>query len=437
MPPLPGMVLNWHSLIARHAKELKTALTKVTRAIDAQVARHTQPQAEAILVRNAPKQPLHPLARIRQSQSRFYSTVRGTIRQFSSGSKGRTYDRSSYSKSRVGSYISQSSGRAPFASTLRPNLTGGTLSRTSGGYSLGSGRVGGARYFSHGPASQAQVVHNVSQAMRAFFIGGNKAQFDGMSPRTGEKSFKAVSTLQHDASKTMRSVTRTTPGSWVDFRINPTITALTPLRESFDVTTSIDKPNGHLNSEGLIDVLSADFSRTLKDLAVVLNDLKRLSQLGDLPITHQGNSIRVHFPGCDAGTVERLCAELDLQRGTVTQDPAFDSFVGAEMALLFPYAPSTGESDTESMFEAAPARQSPVIQLEDLLLTSERSGDSSNDSAYSEFQDVLVEETYMSSPSAFESVRSGSEQSDRCSPLEYQGIEGIYRFIEQCDSTRR
>lgn len=273
--------------------------------------------------------------------------------------------------------------------------------------------------------------------MRAFFIGGNKAQFDGISSRTGEKQFKAVSTLQDDATKTMRSVTRATPGSWVDFRINPTITALTP--QSFDLTTSLDKQNGHLNSEGLIDVLSVDFSRTLKDLAIVLNDLKRLAQLGDLPITHEGHNIRVHFPGCDASTVERLCEELNVQRGVVTQDPAFDSFVGAEMALLFPYAPSNGESDAASMYEpVAPLKHRPLVQLEDLLATSESLDEYSNYSDYSEFQDIVLEETYMSSPSAFESIRSGSSaQSNRCSPLEYQGIEGIYRFIEQCDSAQR
>lgn len=338
----------------------------------------------------------------------------------------------------MSSYISQSSGRAPFASTLRPNLTGGTLPRTGGGYSLGSGRIGGARHFSHGPASQAQVVHNVSQAMRAFLIGGNKAQFDGISSRTGEKRFKAVSTLQHEAASTIRSVSRATPGSWVDFRINPTITALTTLRESFDLTTSIDKQAGHLNSEGLLDILSADFSRTLKDLAAVLNDLKRLAQLGDLPITHQGNSIRIHFPGCDASTVERLCEELNVQRGIITQDSAFDHFVGAEVALLFPYAPSTGSADAASLYEAAPTKPGPLMQLEDLLSPSERSDDYSNHSNFSDFQDVLNDETYLSSPSAFESVRSGSTVlSDKCSPLEYQGIEGIYRFIEQCDSARR
>ena len=52
-------------------------------------------------------------------------------------------DRSKFLDTRTGRAISQFAGRAPFASTLRPNLTGGALPRTAGGYGLGSGRIGG------------------------------------------------------------------------------------------------------------------------------------------------------------------------------------------------------------------------------------------------------------------------------------------------------
>jgi hypothetical protein len=46
-----------------------------------------------------------------------------------------------------------------------------------------------------------------------------------------------------------------------------------------------------------------------------MNDLKRLSSLGDLPVTLEQKSIlRVRFPGCAAETVERLCDEVGVQR---------------------------------------------------------------------------------------------------------------------------
>jgi hypothetical protein len=459
MPPIPG-VWHWHSLLARHAKSLKAAATRVAKALDAQISSgqtsQIETQLEKALVRNTPKQPVHPLARIRQSQARWFSSAasRGGARNFSSaaGKQGARFDRASLPKSRVGTYISRSSGRAPFASTLRPNLTGGTLGRTAGGYSLGSGRIGGARYFSHGPACQAQVVQNVSQAVRAFFTQGQKAQFDGVSPR-GEKRYKATTTLQDSTSKKLRSLPVATPGSRLEFAINPTITALTPLAGLAGYNTSQHDAEDHLNTEGLLDVLSVDFSRALKDLAAVLNDLKRLSALGDLPITYEASSIRVHFPGVDAETVDRLCDELNVSRGQIVQDANFDAFAGTEIALLFPFAPSKEASveDIESLFETAapyyvqdkkplfPSAERQVISLEDMLTPSSPAYSTQSDSG---MEDILLVEgnpwQQLSSPSGFESVRSGSGSeiygTSRYDPLEYQGFEGIYRFIGELDA---
>jgi len=448
MPPIPGM-MHWHSLIARHVKSLKAAAQKVTRTLDAQL-QSAQPQAklETIYARNTPKQPLHPLARIRQSQSRWFSTGRSssldsTVRTFTSSAGGRSggrFDRASLPKSRIGTYINQSSGRAPFASTLRPNLTGGTLGRTAGGYALGSGRVGGARYFSHGPASQAQVVQNVGQAVRAFFVGGKKAQFDGVS-RKGEKRYKAVTALQEETGRKMRTLPKATPGSRLEFAINPTITALTPLSGLTGYSMSEHVQADHINTEGLLDVLSVDFSRALKDLAAVLNDLKRLSALGDLPITYEASSICVHFPGCDGDTVNRLCDELNVSRGNIVQDPSFDAFAGTEIALLFPFAPSKDISECESLFEEAlPLKpqytSKQVISLEDMLTPSSPAYSTQSDTG---IEDIIVENLWISSPSGYESVGTPSSEmgSNKHDPLEYQGFEGIYRFIEELDSVRR
>lgn len=282
-------------------------------------------------------------------------------------------------------------------------------------------------------------MQNVSQAVRAFFISGQKAQFDGLAPRSGEKRYKAVTTLQHESSHKIRSLTKATPGSWIDFQINPTITAFTPLSGLVGFESCSGQAADHLNTDGLLDILSVDFSRALKDLAAILGDLKSLSALGDLPISYQESSLRVHFPGCDAETVERLCEELNVQRGTVIQDQAFDSFVGTEVALLFPFAPSEARSESQDLFERRmPWKAGPLIHLDDMLTPSEIPDESSNHSDHSDLEDVIADDPWLSSPSGYESVRSGSQSaSDKYSPLEYQGFEGIYRFIEQCDSTRR
>ena len=45
--------------------------------------------------------------------------------------------------------------------------------------------------------------------------------------------------------------------------------------------------------------------------------------------------------------MERLCDELNVGRGTVIQDTAFDAFAGTDIALLFPFAPSEEASEAE------------------------------------------------------------------------------------------
>ena len=335
---------------------------------------------------------------------------------------------------------------------MRPNLSGGAFGRTAGGYSLGSGRVGGARYFSHAPAAQAQVISNVSQAVRAFFVGGQKVQYDGVNPRNGEKRFKAVTALQDEACRKMESVPKATPGSYINFSVNPTITALTPLSTVPGFSARSRKIES-LNTEGLLDVLTVDFSRALKELATILNDLKRLAALGDLPITYQNSCLRVHFPGCDMDTVERLAVELGLQRGIVGQDLEFDQFVGTEIALMFPFASSKTASECaffdepvnrrlfyQDIFDWRSDGQPKTLTSPDFSTRSQQSEDMID-------YDRVEDNPWLSSPSGYESLHS-SELDDsgrvyekhgdsKHSPLEYQGIEGIYRFIEQCDAATR
>ncbi|WPG99567.1 Hypothetical protein R9X50_00238400 [Acrodontium crateriforme] len=450
MPPIPGMV-HWHSLVARHAKHLRQVFERAVQAVDARLAGAQPAKLEPVLVRNTPKQPLHHLARIRQGQNRWYSTARrqldAAVRQFSTSSgyrAGQSFNRAALPKSRVSASIALSSGRAPFASTLRPNLTGGTLGRTAGGYAYGGGKVGGARYFSYGPAAPQQVVQNVSQAVRAFLLGGQKAQFDGVSSRTGAKRYKAISALQKDTSERVRGLSQITPGSWVEFAVNPTITALTPWDSLMGSSANIEHAD-HLNTDGLLSVLSVDFSRALKDLAAVLNDLNRLAALGDLPITSSGDCLRVHFPGVDGDTVARLCDELNITRGIVVQDPAFDAFAGTDIALLFPFCPTSAHSESSldpsgAAFFDTPLRKNHPINL-DAMFTSTPSSTSSTWPSSEEAS--LIDFNPSSSPSrrdghSFVSVPSASDDgyTSPPRPLEYDGFEGIYRFIEELDAIR-
>ncbi|KAH4230928.1 hypothetical protein HBI06_002280 [Parastagonospora nodorum] len=440
-----------HTMVVRNAKVFKAAWRHAAKLIQNQLpagSRPTQAQLQPILARNVPIQPIHRIALLKQSKGRWYTThsnISAVVRRFTtaaSRSSGVKFDKSSFPKSRIGTIVAAQSVRAPFASTLRPNLTGGTLGRTAGGYGWGSGRAGGARYFSHGPAAPAQVINNVSQAVRAFLLGGQKAQFDGMNPNNGEKRFKTVTALQDQVNRTLNKVPKATPGSYISFNINPTVTALTPLK-AVKGFTSFAQEKDSLNNEGLLDVLSVDFSRAVKELAAVLKDLQRLSELGDLPISYEHSTLKVHFPGVDASTVETICNDLEVQRGVVGQDEDFDSFIGTDIALLFPFAPSRSPSECSFFDKPVTGRQhvQPVIDWQHMLSPSSVTSDAYSTHSEHSFDDLadFTEEPNpwlsSSSPSGYESLHtSEADEMDMHTPMEYQGLEGMYRFMAQCES---
>lgn len=359
----------------------------------------------------------------------------------------------------MGAAINRLTSRAPFASTLRPNLTGGTLGRTAGGYCIGAGRIGGARYFSNGPAAPAQVINNVSAGVRAFFLSGQKVRFDGIDPRTGEKRFKTVTPLRDQAERRLTAFSQTAPGSYVDFQLAPTITALGALQGLQQKSASVNSVNSvTLNSEGLMDLLSVDFARALKDFAALLNDLKRLSTLGDLPISLHGKStIRVRFPGRDADTVERLCDEVGVERGRVYQDEDFEIRNGTDLALLFPFAPSVAPSPEAEYFtlDNPLKRQNPdELDWRGMMSSENRTesspGHSKGSPAALDYEDVELfgKNPWTSSPSGYSSIEiselgdraffpelSGSEDYNTASM--YEGSEGIYRFLAECDMAER
>lgn len=381
------------------------------------------------------RQPISRAAAIRQAQSRRFSTRAGGyigsyLRQVSRPANN------AVPNSSVRQMVGRMTSHSPFNSALRPNLTGGTLGRTAGGYSVGAGRLGGARYFSHGPAAPAQVIQNVSVAMRGFWLSGHRARFDGIDPHTGEKRFKTVTPLQDKAQRRMAEISRNAPGSYIHFQLSPTITAIGNLK------------NESLKSEGLMELLSVDFARALKDLAAVLNDLKRLGTLGDLPVSLENKStLRVRFPGCDAEQVERLCNEVGVERGQIFQDEDFDQLTGAELALLFPFAPSIAPSPETELFTTHENPRLPNKHDLDwrLMMSGQTSPGMSNDTNQISFEDVEMfgNNPWVSSPSGFSSV-GVSELGDReffaeLSPRggdshsDYEGVQGIYKFLEQCD----
>ncbi|KAI1412564.1 hypothetical protein F5Y13DRAFT_162977 [Hypoxylon sp. FL1857] len=426
---------------------VRSAAYKASKVIRAKLASAARPGNNAVLepvfVRNAhhPRQPIHPFAFLRQQKNRrwhstattTYQNINAAVRRFmSTGRLDATsrIDRSKFLNTQTGRAIAQFTGRAPFASTLRPNLTGGALPRTAGGYGLGSGRVGGARYFSHAPAAQAQVVQNVSAAVRAFWISGQKAQFDGLTAR-GERKYRAVSAMQDETMRKMAAAPRHAPGSYVDFRLNPTVTALSPLAAAFPFPSAgfkapvLDATN--LNTDGFLDVLSGDFARALKDLTTTLADLKKLSSLGDLPIQlEKGHTLRVRFPGVDAETVESLCDDLGLKRGMVYEDPDFAAEAGVPMALKFPFAPDASDNTRTLTSPGGSLRSQGSFPPAEEFFDYEEGFSEIEDNPWVSLPEDLEGYESMSPP-----ISSG----EHCSE-DFEGLEGVYRFLEECDRAR-
>lgn len=427
-----GMGGVWAPVAMRLARTAAYKASKLVRKKLAGALRPVNTALEPALARTRPRQPIHPSALLRQQKSRrwysksTYQNIDAAVRRFmSTGRIDATahVDRSKFLNTKTGRAVSQMTGRAPFASTLRPNLTGGALPRTAGGYGLG-GRIGGARYFSHAPASQAQVVQNVSTAVRAFWISGQKAQFDGTTAR-GEKRYRAVSTLQEETSRKLASVPRFSPGSYVDFALNPTVTALSPLAAGMPFITkskdvaAVDATT--LNTEGFLDVLSVDFGRALKDLTAILSDIKKLSALGDLPIQLEKNHIlRVRFPGVEAEAVESLLDDLGLSRGIVREDADFTAATGAPMALKFPFAPEASCEETALSTSPGGSLNSLGSSLEEHEL-------------FEAFSDI-EENPWLASPEpeGYETMSQPISSGEHCSD-DFEGLEGVYKFLEECD----
>ncbi|SPN97017.1 uncharacterized protein DNG_00533 [Cephalotrichum gorgonifer] len=420
------MAALWAPAALRLLRVSAVRTAKALRSKLANASRPAQSQLENATLHTAPgRQAIHPLAALRQ-QRRWRSTTAqrylvNTVRRYmSSGTTGPRIDRSKFPTSNTSRRISQFTGRAPFASTMRPNLTGGAIPRTQGGYTLGGG--GGVRYFSHTPVAPAEVVNNVSAAVRAFWLSGHRARFDGVDSM-GYAKYRAVSVLEDETTKKMSAFSKVVPGSFIDFQLSPTITAISPLTAALPFSSAVvaaharagsSAPVAYLNAD-VIDELSGDFARAFKELGVIFSDIQRLSALGDLPIVlHKPDVLRIRFPGVDVETARRLCDDLDIRRGRLGEDPEFGAMMGIPVALKFPFAPES---------EAARTMTSPGGSL--------RSMDSEDvREAFMELED----NPSFSSPEGYETMSPGSWAGDNSE--DYEGLEGIYRFLQECDRSR-
>ena len=335
-------------------------------------------------------------------------------------------------------------------------MTGGTLPRTAGGYSLGG--AGKARHFSHTSGCQAQVVHNVNAGIRAFVLNGGNVRYDGVDPVTGEKQFRAVTATQDKAMSAFTRSNASLRGTNLEFKISPTITAFVN-----SLSHSQQEKEITLQTPNVLSTLSGDFARSLQSFALITSDFQRLSTLGSLPIAlterPDGPVISVRFPGCDADLVSRLCDEVGVMRGIIKEDAEWQEDKEVQMALLFPFAPagaSEASSDSASAMKASNYffRHGHDLVEEEVRKEQENwraALSSPARSKESSFDQVTVRShgQGLNSPSDYESVADpdGWSPSQRAGykstsfapgdSQDFEGVEGIYKFLQVCDDARR
>lgn len=302
-------------------------------------------------------------------------------------------------------------------------------------------------------------------------MNGGKVRFDGLDAKTGEKRFKSISTAEDTILRKLeKPLEAFVKGTNIEFQLSPTITALstTLFPQSVSGELTLADPDILFN-------LSADFAHALTEFSVVLTDLRSLSSLGALPITLSttplGPVLTCRFPGCDAESVTRLCDEVGIKRGIVREDEAWQRDRDSEMALLFPLAPGVrtqAPSDDEAMLFSGQRPTSPLEEVDYYQMMSPpmsvRSvlSAASNDEVYNtitEHRRVIDSEPQgnnhiHSAISGYGGSRGGSDfvSDDAYLPgqnnfipgessgdefLAFEGLEGIYRFLIECEDVRR
>lgn len=341
---------------------------------------------------------------------RWYSTSVNNMLRFACDTAAPRVARDTPVRSAIAGRLKTSS---PFGSTLRPMLTGGAIPRTTIGYSLGGV---GARYFSHSPAAPAQVMSQVSAAMRAF-VYSSKGKMDSHHWHHGGK-------LGVRAQLAASMALENAPGAYIDFDLSPTITCMSPLGRSSRCS---------LGNEVFLEDLSADLGAMMGALVAINADIRRLAALGDLPVSLvglDGHTLRVHFRGCDKDFVERLCDEVGVRRGVVHEDERF------AFAILAPSMAGAGTSDWRDMMRDSPPLSS--TYSEDGFPELPSSLGSEDLPSRISGSDSLGEDYYFEPadrPVVVDSPRLGYRSSTNSS-ADYGGLEGIHRFLAECEEYR-
>ena len=164
------------------------------------------------------------------------------------------------------------------------------------------------------------------------------------------------------------------PGAYVDFEVAPRIRG------------------GVLGKEWVREARE-ECNEAARGMEVVCAELEKLAGLGELEVSVTGSVVRVRFPGCGRQQVEALCDEVGVGRGVVSEDEIWQVPAVDWSGMMQTYAGSEyGDSEVDECFEV-------------------------------DYDGVGVDTP------GFSPCLTEREESV------YDGLEGVHRFLQECDST--
>jgi hypothetical protein len=290
-------------------------------------------------------------------------------------------------------------------------------------------------------ATLSRQFHNISLVKRAGISSLFKDSFKlnrpssyvvgygrFLRPAADLSPCKALHRLWQNHKRTI--VTQSTNFSWNN---SPTITLsgfresglrsfarLPPLQDvehdlpyvDFDVSPQFTIPDRSELTEEVVSTIEQDLNRYVEHIKAVVRDIKNVSDLGELPVSIENGSVRIHFPNCDTEKVHRLISDVDVTRGVVSDEGSFTSDIAVA---------GTFSSDGDSSFTQISGSSS------DLYVESLNSEDIPTPS--------LTRDTQLIQEDSGEGISSRVKKRARTSKVSYAGMDGSTAEEDADDSS--
>lgn len=99
----------------------------------------------------------------------------------------------------------------------------------------------------------------------------------------------------------------------------PPLVPITTVAVEFDFVPQFVLPLVAELNDSTLQNVDSTLKQGIVSLNQVASDIRKLAQLGELPISMHGDKLRVHFPNCDREKVDLLLADQGVVRGRIIE----------------------------------------------------------------------------------------------------------------------